>query len=194
MKHLKTEFIDPSSNVRITVRDRAGKVVDTQKNHNIFTNTGREWLASLVAGDAVFGNAHPQIVSHMGFGTGGALQDVPSLRGPQTENAAVTALERLEDLKVTDEDLAFVTHTKPTITTTRFTRVVTLTDLTFGAITGVALSEAGLFAVDAAASSIGVDAELAFASPTPFLVAYQQFRTITKTDQISIQFDWELRF
>lgn len=189
----------PEGNVKITVRDKSGKVVDVREKHNIFVDQGREWLAALVSVESVFANSHPQVVAYMGFGKGGALQDVPAERTAQTENATVTALATRVDVSTgPTTNLAAVGHTILTPpTTVRFTRIITTTEIST-TTTGVPLSECGLYAVNLAdAAGYPSHADVDLASPpgnTPFLVAYQQFRTLTKTQDLSVQFDWELRF
>ena len=193
----KTEDRIPvTGNVTITSRNRHGKILEIRDKHNIFVDQGRQWLTKLVAGDTVFGHAYPQVVGYIGFGKGGALQDVPAERTAQTENSAVTDLATLVDLTVAPTNLAAVTHTNPNSTTVRFTRILTTSDMIFGPTTAVPLSECGLFIIDNAFFTPGVDIDIATPpSPaTPRLIAYQQFRTITKTGDISLQFDWELRF
>jgi hypothetical protein len=193
----KTEDRIPvTGNVTIAVRNGQGKVIEIRDRHNIFVDQGRQWLPKLASGDTVFGHAYPQVIGYMGFGKGGALQDVPAERTAQTENSSVTDIATIVDLTVTPTNLAAVTHVHPNSTTVRFTRILTSSEMIFGPTTAVPLSECGLFIIDNAFFSAGVDIDIASPpSPsTPRLIAYQQFRTITKTGDISLQFDWELRF
>lgn len=67
--------IQVKQNVYITARER-GKIVARREGHNIFLNTGREWLAALIAyasfAPDVFENV--ERVRYMGFGIGGFRQ------------------------------------------------------------------------------------------------------------------------
>jgi hypothetical protein len=193
------EHIKADVNVLIAVRDVRGQLVDKVEVHNIFVDQGRQWLAALSAGDSVFSHSHPPIVAYMGFGKGGALQDVPAERTAQTENSGVTSMATLVDILVTPTNLAAVSHTILTPpTSVRFTRLLTQTEVSY--VPGpdsVPLSECGLFIRDKALLTgfpAHPDVDIAATVPTPTLVAYAQFRTLTKTQDVTIQFDWELRF
>jgi len=67
--------IQVKQNVYITARER-GKIVARREGHNIFLNTGREWLATLISylsfSPDVFENEAR--VRYMGFGIGGFRQ------------------------------------------------------------------------------------------------------------------------
>jgi len=67
--------IQVKQNVYITARER-GKIVARREGHNIFLNTGREWLAALISyasfAPDVFENVDR--VRYMGFGIGGFRQ------------------------------------------------------------------------------------------------------------------------
>jgi hypothetical protein len=194
-----------------------GKKILLNDDHNIFVDQGRDWLAALISGNSVFGLAHPQIIAYMGFGTGGALQDVPAERTTQTENASVIILDSqityvnpsgavgAVRLATTGEDLRklgtgtltgsigspFTANNESVL----FTAVLTTADITFAPFTGVPLSEAGLFILAKTdVGSVDINSGTPPGGTTPLLVAYQQFRTITKTNEISLQFDWEIRF
>lgn len=200
MTQCRDEIKRPEGNVRITVRGKTGKLVEVRTKHNIFLDQGREWLAALVSGETVFTLTHPQVVGYMGFGKGGALQDVPAERTAQTENAGVTDLATHVDIgsgPTTDLGATGspVILTPPT--TVRFTKIITTAEISLTS-TGVPLSECGLFmAAKSDMSSFPAHADIDIGSPpggTPIMIAYQQFRTLTKTQDLSIQFDWELRF
>jgi hypothetical protein len=197
-----SDDIPVKGNVRITVR-KAGKIIDVLDDHNIFLDQGREWLAALSSGRPVFGHAHPQIVAYMGFGTGGQLQDVQAFRSAQTENSGVTDLATLVDLTdnpaiVNLAAIAGDVTSNPPPTTVRFTRIITESEISFpGGPTGVPLSEFGLYMIETAFIPFfpsHPDIDITTPPNTPKLVAYQQRRTITKTDELSLQVDWELRF
>ncbi len=200
MTQHKDEIKRPEGKVTITVRDKKGKVVEVRDKHNIFLDQGRDWLASLVSGQTVFSLTHSQIIGYMGFGKGGALQDVPAERGPQTENAGVTALDTRVDISSGPTTNLGSTGTPVILTpptTVRFTKIITTAEISLST-TGVPLSECGLFIAsksDLAGFPSHPDIDIT-APPggTPIMVAYQQFRTLTKTQDLSIQFDWELRF
>jgi len=212
----------PKDNVKITIRDKAGKVVDVRTKHNIFVDQGREWNARLAAGQDFGVMAYPQVIAYMGFGSGGILQDVATERTAQAEVSSVTTLDSkgitfgasalgAVFLDATSTDLRAIQGTVSTPpTTAKFSAILTTADISFPTgPDGVPLSEAGLFIVNTVdvgftpnvvpASKTHVDMDSSApppggTGPTPLLVAYTQFRTITKTDLLTLQFDWELRY
>lgn len=67
-------------NVILTMRER-GKIVDRREGHNIFVDTGREWIAKLIAylsfSPDIFEDDHR--IRYMGFGIGGRSQVAPTV-------------------------------------------------------------------------------------------------------------------
>jgi hypothetical protein len=85
--------IDVKSNVEVVARER-GKIVYRYENHNIFTDSGRDWLAHLISFQAMPPSGtyvspcsgennnyyHPRhnLIRYMGFGMGGTKQVYPA--------------------------------------------------------------------------------------------------------------------
>ena len=74
------EDIEVKTNLKIIARER-GKIVTRRDVHNIFLDTGREWLSRLIAyksyGPHVFQDDNR--IRYMGFGIGGNRQVAPIL-------------------------------------------------------------------------------------------------------------------
>lgn len=178
--------------VRTLCRER-GKIVpgSRRSGHNIWTNTGREFLAMLMTYQA---NATtPQRndrVFYLGVGQGLQTEEVtvPSLKEPLeiTANRFLTAL----DHAATDFPL------RPTRTVVRYVKTLSETDLTFGEVSSRFISELGLFtnghqnSFEVGQRDISKDAG-PFQSP----VAYKALlEPVEKTQALEFQVEWEIRF
>lgn len=177
--------------VSCLLRER-GKIVPGSRRdgHNIWTNTGREYLAMLQTlktdGATAYRSDH---IAYIGVGT-----------GLQTEDAAVTNL--IQPVAYTGSTfLAVVSHAstdfplRPTRTTVRYVRVFAENEVTTGG-GSVFISELGLF-TDGQQNSFaagGRDTTLANAllqSPA----AYKQLsEPVEKTAGLEFEIDWEIRF
>ena len=200
--------IEVKTNLRLTLWER-GKKVDERIVHNIFVDTGREWLAQLVA----YQSLSPDVtfrddrVRYIGFGVGGSRQlalatansapITPPYTGTNTQtdtDPAVTTLER--PVRVTGSTSAYPgvagdawlgtigsadPFTIPTQTT--FRRLFTQTDISYGPYTSVPLSEVGLFTSAAAPDNY-----------QNIAIAYDTFDTISKTPAFELEVVWTLRF
>jgi len=205
------------SNVSLRLRDpKSNKVVDEREDHNIFLNYGRDWLAQLIGLDTGGSPFRSDRVKFVAFGIGGTAQLMPSadirLQYPgfpndwaggvgsgnpsQTQvNPDVTALEWPVEVVVTDYyDLISQPNTFPGSTgVIRFTSVLGLTEISFGAHPSVPISEIGLFTEGVVDESIppvvsaGLPAE-------KYMVAYHTFDTLSKTTAFVLEVDWEIRF
>lgn len=199
------------------------RVVEERDSHNIFLNYGRDWLAHLIGLDTGGAYFRSDRVKLMAFGIGGTAQQIDSdtIRGitpgspyaypgfpddwaggagsgdpVQTDtDPAITALEWPVEVTVGDYyDLISQPHTFPgTPGVIRFTSVLGLLEVSFGAHPSVPLSEIGLFTESVTDETIppvvsgGLPAE-------KFMIAYNTFDTLSKTTAFILEVDWELRF
>lgn len=173
------------------VARRYGKKVPglCRDGHNIWTNTGREYLSMLMTYDT---NGSTRLrtdqVAYFGWGT-----------GSQTEDAGVTGLVT-PVAYTTGQFLAAVDHTattfplNPTRTSVKYYRLFTTAEITF-LLSFVSLTEIGLFTNgnQSTFAPAGRDTTLAnAASQSP--LAYKAFEPIGKTTDLELEASWEIRF
>lgn len=205
------EQLPVESNVRISVFDLAGKLVDRRESHNVLVNNGAAWLARLVSSAAYPGGGVPtpntsDRIKYIGLGCGGVLQTDANFHTSQSALITVTALEdpvaytgadpNRVWLKTVDPQSLIPTYF-PASTRVKFIVDILPTELSFAGnaafssgqvvATSVPISEAGLY-LSSAATNI--------ATPTSEngLVAYDVFAPLTITPKNTIRAEWELRF
>ena len=201
------ETVEVRSNVRIVGRER-GKVTFRREGHNIWLNTGREWMARAVSYESLDPDVplDNQRIKYMGFGVGGTRQfgqsrlvdapyDVYAGTNNQTDqNPAVTRLERPVRISggegaypgtALDRWVAAVQAPPefPTAATARYRRIFTRQEISYGNFLSLPLSEIGLFLSGAVVNNyLNVP------------VAYDTFDTISKTQAVAIEVTWDLEF
>ena len=214
------------SNVILTARSKSGRVVARRDSHNIFLDYGRDWISHLIGLDAAGAYFREDRIKYMAFGIGGTSQRIAAadIRNPAIYNypgypndwvggvgsgdpsqtdvdPSVTALEW--PVEVTNPgtaiyfDLISQPNTFPgTVGVIRFTSVLGLNEISFGAHPTVPLSEIGLFtAGDPTALDTTQPPVIAGGLPAEkFMVAYNTFDTLSKTTLFYLEVDWELRF
>ena len=204
------ETIEVKSNLRLVMRER-GKIVAKREGHNIFLNTGREWLAQLIAYGSFFPltTIRDDRVRYMGVGVGGNRQLQLATMSPavvtaypgtniQTDtNPNVTQLER--PVRISGGSLPYpgavgdawlgqvgappvFSGVPPTNVT--FVRLFTSTEISYAPFLSVPLSEIGLFT--SAASPLNVP----FGTP----IAYDTFDSLSKTTAFALEVDWTISF
>lgn len=178
-----------------------GKIVpgSRREGHNIFTTTGRNWLAKLVAwystasGDTPFTRRR---VRWIAMGTG--LQ----IEAATVSQLATPVLGTSTNYMVPLQVVEF-----PTSNSVRFIKEFLLNEITFSP-TPVILREAGLFADVNPASTGGstdgsedvpldpgsVETTLNPAVSTNPPVAYKSFEPLTKTVDFTLEVRWDFRF
>jgi hypothetical protein len=201
------EDIQVKQNLFITARER-GKIVARREGHNIFVNTGREWLSKLIAYQAFSPDVleEDHRVRYMGFGIGGTRQlalttanSAPlSVAYPgsnvQTDiDPTLFALERPVRLKGSSSASTLpgdvwlgqvqAPSDHPTATSVTFRRLFTGPEVSYSPFNTVPLSEIGLF-------TSGADPALKFNS----FIAYDTFDTLSKTTAFEIEAVWTIRF
>lgn len=202
-------------NVRISVL-RDGKVVEKRESHNVLTNTGRAWLATLVGASAypVGGDPTPHTpdrIKFMGLGCGGSLQTGANLLKFQSATVDVTNLEDAVPFKAgpnnTNYYLKQVTPQSinttffPTAYRTRFILEIAENEISYAGSTtagsnqavntNVPISEAGLYLSSAPSGGLVTPAA---AKTLGSMVCYDTFSPIVITPNVMVRIEWELRF
>lgn len=197
MRIRDVEGLAPRVNFKLIARER-GKLslANCREGHNVFTNVGADWLASLVAWavigggpDVPYTNRRPRWI---GLGTG-SQTEVPGVTGLVTP-ALVTPssyLGAIQDVQ------------RPTSNSTLFIREFGTGELSIGVGQSVPITEAGLFAdVYPVSTGGGQDDSVVGAADTTLdpttgvnpPVAYHTFPVVTKTADFSFRIEWTFTF
>lgn len=201
------DTIKVRSNLIITARER-GKIVARREGHNIWLDTGREFIAQLIAFQS-FGPDTPvrnDRIKYMGVGIGGTRQlalptaNSAPISPPYTGNNAqddststVTTLERPVRISGSTTNYPGIAGdawigqiaAPPDLSISgevTFRRVFTKTEVNYGPFLSVPLSEVMLFT--------------SAANPENYQnagVAYDTFDTISKTSAVNVEFLWTIR-
>lgn len=211
MKAGFSDKIEVKSNLSLVARER-GKIMARRDGHNIFLDTGREWIAKLISYSVMspLTAEEDRRIRYVGFGIGGVRQQAlgvangaplvtayPGTNAATDEDPTLTRIERPVRITGgattypgtgTDVWLAQVQapagHSNPHHTT--FTRLVGKTEISYGSFLTVPLSEIGLFYHDPTAGYVNV-----YNNPP---VAYDTFDTLSKTAAVTVEVTWTLRF
>ncbi len=176
--------------VKLLMRER-GKIVrgSHREGHNIWTNTGREYLALLMSlsssPNVGFRNDH---IAYIGVGTGAQIEDAGV-----THLVTPIAYDVGQFLAGLDTPPTF--PLTPTRTTVRYHRIFDETEITITPGSTVNISEMGLFTNGRQSDyAAGLrDTTLAAAgSQSP--AAYKSFEPIGKKDSLQLEVSWEIRF
>ena len=174
--------------VNAVLRER-GKIVpgSHREGFNIWTNTGREYLAMVQALKNASATYRQDAVAYIGVGIGSQLEDANVQR-------LVTPIEFAPGVFLAPLDLPTFPLT-PTRTTVRYARTFTESEITLTANSKVNISEIGLFTngdplQDNAWGTR--DTSLANAgSQSP--VSYKAIEPVSKTDALELEVSWEIR-
>lgn len=179
--------------VRALCRER-GKIVPgtLREGHNIWTNTGREYLAMLMSIETGPTTAYRNDrISYIGVGTGATVEDVGVL-------SLVTPVEYTPGTFLKDLDFPPTFPLTPSRTTVRYHRIFLENEITMSVGSQVNISELGLF-TNGSPTAVPVynpgsrDTGIANAgSQAP--CAYKTFEPIGKTDALEFEVSWEIRF
>lgn len=179
--------------VSVCLRER-GKIVpgSLRQGHNIWTNTGREYLALLMSIEtAPTTSFRNDRMAYIGVGTGAAVEDVGVLR-------LVTPAQYAVGQFLAPLDVPPTFPLSPTRTTVRYHRTFAEDEVTLTPGSQVDISEMGLFTNGSPTAvppySPGTrDTGIANAgSQAPN--AYKSFEPIGKTDSLELEIAWEIRF
>lgn len=198
--------IEVKSNLELTFRER-GKIIGRRVGHNIWLDLGREYLAKLMSFKAAWAYEREDRIKYMGLGIGGTRQIALAVANAvplvtayagtnlQTDtDPTVTKLER--PVRVTGGASVFpyvgtdvwlgtiqTPPVYPTATSVTYTRIFSLTDLSYGTYTTVPLSEI-LLCTDAADPNVYNNTG----------VAYDTIDTFSKTGAFELEVAWTVRF
>jgi hypothetical protein len=179
--------------VSLCLRER-GKIVpgSRREGHNIWTNTGREYLALLMSIEtpptSAFRNDR---IAYIGVGTGSTVEDVSVLR-------LVNPVQYTIGQFLAPLDVPPTFPLTPTRTTVRYHRTFAEDEITLTPSSQVNISEIGLFTNGSPTAPIPYtpgtrDTGIANAgSQAPS--AYKTFEPIGKTDSLELEIAWEIRF
>jgi hypothetical protein len=200
------ETIPIKQNLFITARER-GKIVARREGHNIWLDTGKEFIAQLIGLQSL----NPDVairndrIKYMGVGIGGTAQkqltaaNAAPISPPYTGNNAqtdanplVTTLERPVRISgstgnypgLSGDAWVGTVQAPPTVVGSQITfrRVFTQEEVSYGPFLSVPLSEVMLFTSNAVVDNyqnVGM--------------AYDTFDTISKTAAINLEVVWHIR-
>jgi hypothetical protein len=178
--------------VSLCLRER-GKIVPGSRRdgHNIWTNTGREYLALLMSLQVAPATPfRTDSVAFIGMGTGSRLEEVGVLN-------LLTPVAYAPALFLAALDTPPTFPLTPSRTTVRYKRTFLENEITLAPGT-VNVSEMGLY-TNGSPTSVPAynpttrDTSLVnAASQAP--VAYKTFEPVPKTDALELEISWEIRF
>ena len=178
--------------VKMLMRER-GKIVpgSHREGHNIWTNTGREFLAMLMSIETAPSTAfRSDRVGFIGVGTGSQVEDAGVI-------ALVQPIEYATNLFLAFLDTPPTFPLLPTRTTVRYHRLFTESEINLGG-GDVTISEIGLFTNGDPnafpAYNPGSRDRTIGAAGSQAPVAYKTFDPVTKKDSLQLEVSWEIRF
>lgn len=174
--------------VKLLMRER-GKIVrgSHREGHNVWTNTGREYLPMLMSYQAASTPYREDHIAFIGVGTGAYIEDagVASLAAP-IDYIPGTFLAPLE--------LPTFPLT-PTRTTVRYHYIFGETEITKTPGSNVNISEMGLFTDGDPYNSFLPPRDSSIANATKQApCAYKSFEPVGKTSSLELEVSWEIRF
>jgi hypothetical protein len=176
--------------VKLLMRER-GKIVpgSHREGHNIWTNTGREYLALLMSiqtGPTT--GFRSDRISYLGVGTGAQIEEAGVL-------SLVTPAAYVTGQFLAPLDVPPTFPLTPTRTTVRYHRIFDENEITIAPGSTVNISEMGLFTNGRQSDyAVGLrDTTLASAS-SQSPAAYKSFEPIGKKDSLQLEVSWEIRF
>jgi hypothetical protein len=176
--------------VTIIARERGKKISrHCRDGHNIWTNTGREYLAMLMSIQTGPSTAFREDrIGHIGVGTGSQIEEAGVL-------SLVQPIAYSADQFLAPLDIPPTFPLTPTRTTVRFKRTFTESEITTTVGSSVNISELGLYTngrqLDYAAGFRDTTLPNASAQSP---VAYKTFEPIGKTDSLQLEISWDIRF
>lgn len=202
------ETIEVKQNLSIIARER-GKIVARRDGHNIWLDTGRQYLAQLLAYSSFspLATVRDDRIRYMGLGIGGNRQQMLSVANSaplvtpypgsnaQTDSTpTVTQLER--PVRISGGSSAYpgtggdiwigqiqAPPTYPVASQVRFSRIFTSAEVSYGTFLSVPVSEIGLYTGAAVPGTYN-----------NVMVAYDTFDAISKTSAFELEINWTIRF
>lgn len=191
------DIIEIHCNFRLELRER-GKFKTSRDGHNVFTDTGRDWISKLAAWSQIGSPDIPftnRRVRWIGLGT-----------GTQAETALVTTLNNPAQVSTGIYLGAIQATNILTATSVEFIREFSTSEISIPVLglNVVPITEAGIFVdVQPASTSDGVDDSSAGGVTDTTLdpslqtnspVAYKTFEAVNKTVDFSLVVRWTFNF
>lgn len=179
--------------VQVVCRER-GKIVPgtLREGHNIWTNTGREFLAMLMSIETGPSTGfRSDRMGYIGVGTGSTTEDVGVLN-------LVTPIAYLPGQYLAALDTPPTFPLTPSRTTVQFHRIFAENEITTTPGSQVDIAEMGLF-TNGSPSAVPIyspgtrDTGIANAG-TQAPAAYKTFEPVGKTDSLEFEVSWQIRF
>jgi hypothetical protein len=176
--------------VKLLMRER-GKIVpgSHREGHNIWTNTGREYLALLMSiASAPSTGFRSDKIAYIGVGTGAQVEEAGVLR-------LITPVAYVTGQFLAPLDVPPTFPLTPTRTTVRYHRIFAEDQITLTPGSTVNISEIGMFTNGRQSDyAVGLrDTTLAqAANQSP--QAYKSFEPVGKKDSLQLEVSWEIRF
>ena len=189
LSDLDKPIVEVKGWVDLCLRERGKKVPGSSRSgFNIWTNTGREYLALHQSYKDSTHRYRDDGVAYIGVGIGTQIEDVNVLElvnpWPYAPALYLAALEVPPTFPLS-----------PTRTTVRYRRIFVEAEITTTPGVRVLVSELGLFtdgypASDWVPGSMANHLNLGTNAP----VAYKTFEPVGKTDALQLEVSWEIRF
>jgi hypothetical protein len=177
--------------VEVIARERGKRVPGSCRGCNVWTNTGREFVAQRISLDPMVPSStiRTDAVAYIGVGTGSQLEEPGVLH-------LVTPIIYDQDLFLADiSSVSFPLY--PSRTTVEYRRTFAEREITT-ADQAVLVSEFGLFTNGdpnaAPANGFNTRSRSFAASATAAPIAYKNFDPISKTPQMQLEVAWQIRF
>lgn len=176
--------------VKLVMRER-GKIVpgSHREGHNIWTNTGREFLAMLMSIQVAPSTGfRSDKIAYIGVGTGARIEEAGVL-------SLVTPTAYVTGQFLAPLDVPPTFPLTPTRTTVRYHRIFAENEITIAVGSTVNISEIGLYTNGRQSDfAAGLrDTTIASAS-SQAPAAYKSFEPVGKKDTLQLEVSWEIRF
>jgi len=192
---IKDSFPRVTGHVTLKLK-KDGEVVRTVEGKNIWTNTGRQYLADLIrySNYSSSTKVRDDRIAYFGVGT-----------GTQTSSVGITSLVTpvaFDALNGADKFLALIDSStqsaESTYTSVTFEREFATDELVDSSGNPLVLREVGLFTNGDEGNSyaIGIESINGINGDTPGFapMAYKTFEPITKTQDYTLTITWQVRF
>lgn len=175
--------------VKLVMRER-GKIVpgSFREGHNIWTNSGREYLALLMSIAPGPSRYRTDVIAYLGVGTGAQVEEagVLGLVAP----AAYSTGQFLAPL-----DIPPTFPLTPTRTTVRYRKIFAEDEITISLNSTVNISEMGLFTNGRQSDyAVGLRDLTMAGSASQSPAAYKALEPVGKKDSLQLEVSWEIRF
>lgn len=175
--------------VKLVMRER-GKIVpgSFREGHNIWTNTGREYLALLMSINTGPTSYRTDHIAYLGVGTGAQVEEAGVL-------ALVTPVAYITGQFLAPFDIPPTFPLSPTRTTVRYRKIFAEDEITISPGSTVNISEMGMFTNGRQSDyAVGLRDTTLAASASQSPAAYKALEPVGKKDSLQLEVSWEIRF